>query len=63
MRSYELERHLSDFALHSFAPGHSIRYVPLLQEYPKFLRAANRSTPVLAIHGFEDPMVRVIGGK
>jgi hypothetical protein len=29
-----------------------------LNEYPKFLRKANRETPILAIHGYEDHLVR-----
>lgn len=33
-------------------------FVPLLQEYPKFFRKANRGTEILAINGFEDSFVR-----
>jgi hypothetical protein len=33
-------------------------FVPLLPEYPKFFRKANRSTEILAINGFEDSFVR-----
>jgi hypothetical protein len=35
-------------------------FVPLLQEYPKFFRKANRGTEILAINGFEDSFVRQV---
>jgi hypothetical protein len=35
-------------------------YVPLLNEYPKFYKQANQHTPVFALHGYEDTIVRAL---
>eukprot|EP00455_Lapot_gusevi_P021457 TRINITY_DN2251_c0_g1_i1.p1 TRINITY_DN2251_c0_g1~~TRINITY_DN2251_c0_g1_i1.p1 ORF type:complete len:256 (+),score=16.47 TRINITY_DN2251_c0_g1_i1:74-841(+) len=34
-------------------------YVPLVGEYPKFLKASNKGTPLLAVHGYDDAHIPI----